>query len=199
MLTNDKNMNELDAEVVFRVKRYPLTRRWVKGKSKKGPRLMRVYRIALSFKFSQWGCGKHRGHVPQKFDECMNFERFLSCERENLLRTLALTPEQQVMDRETFGRTPGWVRKYVVNELHHPVPGRLTLAARNPQPVQMTARYTGHLQPDDRVRVVDAWSGRAIEGLVHAITIYPGVATIVTITTANGTQYEAPVSEVTKL
>lgn len=200
---------EADAEVTFHTVKLKVTTRYAKVKAKKGPRTVRTYRLPPKASLLDVSRGKHRGHLPTnqcgsrlymmgKFsaDTLTASERILATAREATLKSLALTPEQIAEKREVFGRKPGWVRKQVAGKLDNPMSG---VPVRNPLPLEMTARYTGHIQLEDRVRGTDKWSGRSIEGTVNSIAINDGVETLIGIVTGDGTQYEAPLSEVTKL
>jgi hypothetical protein len=123
--------------------------------------------------------GKHRGHLP---DPVEADKQALQAGRDIVLGMMGVTPEM-TETRKAFARTPGWARKCVADIVER----------------TMTARYTGKIQIDDRVQAKDSWSGRVVEGTVNSISISEGVETVFGIVTGDGTQYEAPLSEVTKL
>lgn len=203
---------EVDAEITFHTIKLKVTTRYAKVKAKKGPRTVRTYRLPPKASLLNVHRGKNRDYLPT--NQCGSRlymlgsaaqgiltanDKILSRAREETLKSLGLTPEQMAEQRVAFGRKPGWVRKQVVGELDHPMTGRPVIAVRNPLPLQMTARYTGHIQLEDRVRGTDKWTGKSIEGTVNSIAIHDGVETIIGIVTGDGTQYEAPLSEVTVL
>lgn len=205
-------MGEADAEIVFHTVKLTITTKWRRLRAKKGPRVMRNYKFPPKAAYHNVHRGKNRDYLP--INQCGSRlymmgsaaqgiltanDKILSKAREKTLESLGLTEEQMAERREVLGGKLGWVRKQVVGELDHPMTGRPVIATRNPLPLQMTARYTGHIQLEDRVRGTDKWTGKSIEGTVNSIAIHDGVETIIGIVTGDGTQYEAPLSEVTVL
>lgn len=181
---------EADAEVTFHTVKLKVTTRYAKLQAKKGPRVVRTYRLPPKASVMNIQRGKHRGHLPA--NDCGS--RLYMMGNPGASK---LTPEQMAERRDAvIGRHPGWLRKKFVGQPDNPMSG---VPVRNPLPLEMTARYTGHIQLDDRVRATDKWSGRTVEGTVNSIAINDGVETLVGIVTGDGMQYEAPLSEVTKL
>lgn len=204
--------SEADAEITFQTVKLTITTKWRKLRAKKGPRVMRSYKFPPKAAYHNVQRGKNRDYLPT--NQCGSRlymlgsaaqgiltakDTILSRARKETLKSLGLTEEQMAEQRTAFASKPGWLRKQVVGELDHPMTGRPVIAVRNPLPLQVTARYTGHIQLEDRVRGTDKWTGKSIEGTVNSIAIHDGVETIIGIVTGDGVQYEAPLSEVTVL
>ena len=201
--TSLKLNNEADCEISFQTSKVSFTTRYMKVWAKKGPRVLRSYRMPPKLTYHNIHRGKHRGQIPAT--DCgsrlymMGSLDAAGASREVSLDEIfagGIHDGDALLKARAVGRKPGWVRKQVAGKPDNPMSG---VPLRNPLPLEMTARYTGHIQLDDRVRGTDKWSGRSIEGTVNSIAINEGVETLIGIVTGDGTQYEAPISEVTKL
>lgn len=213
---------EADCEISFQTTRMTVVTRHAKVWAKKGPRVLRSYRIPPKHWLVDMRRGKHRGHLPTNMGGTRLFaiggtaqgiltanERLLATTRDAVLKSLALTPEQIAEGRKAFDSKPGWLRKKVAGKSDNPMPmeggfrrGEVTMFGSQHHP--FTARYTGEIQMGARVRWDDPDAGLCTaEGEVIAIAISNGGKqdkdTVFTVRLPTGGLVEAPASELTLL
>lgn len=158
--------NEADCEISFQTTRMTVVTRHAKVWAKKGPRVLRSYRIPPKRYLVDMRRGKHRGHLPTNMGGTRLFaigstaqgiltanDAILARAREETIRALGLTAEQMNADsngglsitpelqaelREAFGRKPGWLRKKVAGKPDNPMSG---VPVRNPLPIPMEGGF----------------------------------------------------------